>query len=301
MFSSLPPARRRVIIWMALGAVAVVLLAWGLGTFTLQPGKTFALPMPNLPATANTTPQVMPGGDVFLMVMRGILAVLLVLVPITIVAALFNKESRKRMIANLIAVGILLLLMNQIQPSKQDVVKTLTPPPDSAGQNGPLGILPGAPLPPLPPAPSDTLVLFASIALVLLGIGLAAFLGRRWLFPTRLAPMEKIAREADRARSELSGGSGVEDAIIRTYRQMNKIVAEARELHRPAAATPHEFEEFLVEKGMPAEPLSALTHLFEEVRYGGLVAGSAERQKAIDSLTAIAAACRADNTKLRQA
>ena len=90
----------------------------------------------------------------------------------------------------------------------------------------------------------------------------------------------------------MAGGEALEDAIVRTYRQMSRIVAEARELRRPPSATPREFEEILEGEGLPAQPLAVLTHLFEEVRYGGLNAGPQERQAAIDSLTAIAAACR---------
>jgi hypothetical protein len=86
----------------------------------------------------------------------------------------------------------------------------------------------------------------------------------------------------------------VEDAIIRAYRQMSRSVAEGRKLVRQQTMTPREFEEYLAAAGLPSAPVQVLTHLFEDVRYGGLVAGSAERQAAIDSLTAIAAACRKD-------
>src|SRR5512146_3198193 len=138
MFPSLPPARRRVFIWIALAALAVLLLAGGLGTFTLQPGKVFALPMPAQGADS-ATPLVMPGGDVFLLILRGILALFLILIPITIVASLFNKESRKRLIANMIIVALLFLWLSQVKPQPLQAQKTITPLPDANGLSAPLG------------------------------------------------------------------------------------------------------------------------------------------------------------------
>jgi hypothetical protein len=295
MLPSLTPAQRRVLIWMAVGVVALILVAGGLGTFTLQPGKYFALPTGTL-TTPGEGSQALPGGEIFLLIMRGVLALMLILSPVALIFGLINKETRKRVITYLIAVALFLLLMNNVKPLQVKDLPTTTPIASGSGLNGPIGLIGGDPLPPKPPAPSNELVLIASILLVVAVLGLAVYFGRRWL-AAKPAPMAQIAREAERARDEISSGHGVEDAIIRTYRQMSRIVAEARELHRPAAATPREFEEFLVEKGIPAKPLADLTHLFEDVRYGGVAAGAAERQRAIDSLTAIAAACRVDEQR----
>jgi hypothetical protein len=152
----------------------------------------------------------------------------------------------------------------------------------------------GEPLPPAPPQPTDTLVLAVSIGLVLMLIGLAAWLGRRFLFH-ELPPLAQIAQEADRARRDLASGGAIEDVVVRCYRQMSRIVAEARELRRSKATTPHEFEDTLAKAGLPMAPLHALTQLFEDVRYGGLTPGPAERLAAIASLEAIAAACREES------
>ncbi len=294
MFSSLSPARRRALIWMVLGVLTLLLLAGGLGTFKMEPGKVFAFPQPTQAALAPAGGDTLPGGDVFLTIMRGALAVLLILVPISLVAALFSREGRRRLIINILLIGMFYLLAQQIQKVQKEAAKT--PQPAAAAQELKPGIVGGEPLPPPPPAPSDELVLIASIVLVVAGIGLAAWLGRRLLFPVQ-APLAQIAKEAERGRSALAGGEALEDAIVRTYRQMSRIVAEARELRRPAAATPREFEEILEDAGLPAQPLAVLTRLFEDVRYGGFSAGPQERQAAIDCLTAIAAACRAGDKK----
>jgi hypothetical protein len=55
--------------------------------------------------------------------------------------------------------------------------------------------------------------------------------------------------------------------------------------------TPSEFEQALQGKGLPREPVHQLTHLFEEVRYGARQVGEREERQAIDSLSAIVAAC----------
>jgi hypothetical protein len=81
---------------------------------------------------------------------------------------------------------------------------------------------------------------------------------------------------------------------------MSRVVAEAREIRRDKATTPHEFEDVLAQAGLPAEPLHALTKVFEDVRYGGLTPGPAERQAAIVSLEAIAAACRLEAEKKKK-
>ena len=295
MFSALTPRRRRILIWMILGVLALVLLAGGLSTFTLQPGRVFL--QPTLEVTEQTSPiQVdQSTSESFNTVLRAVLAVLLVLLPLSVIAALFSKQGRKRLITNAVIIGLVLLVLSRFQES-QNQARELNL--NMGAVNDQVPAVVGEPLPPPPAPPSEEFVWIASLAIVVIGLVLLLWLGRRWLFSRQSTALIQIAEEADRARDALVGGDMLEDVVIRSYRQMNKIVAEARELRRSPSATPREFENTLVGAGLPQDPLDDLTKLFEQVRYGGLVTGPAERQTAIDSLTAIAAACREEQRKI---
>jgi hypothetical protein len=290
MFQPLSPARRRTLIWLALGALALVIIAGGLGSVTFQPGKSFSRPLPEITATSPAAVGSGFDADTFFVVMRGVLAVALLLLPISLIYALMTKEGRRRLLTNVILVILVALIASQAKQIEKrqsevqapEVVGGIRPLPEAGGN-----------LPPEPPAPSEEFVWIASIGLVAVGLAVAVWLGRNLLFKREVPPLAKIALEAERARADLAGGGAVEDAVVRAYRQMSRIVADARKLHRSQAMTPREFEAYLAKAGLPAGPVEELTRLFEEVRYGGLVPGAPERQAAIDSLGAIAAACRA--------
>jgi hypothetical protein len=294
MFSALTPRRRRILVWMVLGVLALVLLAGGLSTLTLQPGRIFQQPTFEAPQQAAPTLSEVPQDNTFDILLRGLLAIFLVLLPLTIILAMFSKQGRKRLLTNALLIGMLLIILSRVQELQQQA-REATPAADAA--NSQMPGMAGEPLPPPPSPPSDEFVLVASLAIVVIGVIFAIWLGRRWLFPPRSSALTQIAEEADRARDALAGGGALEDVVIRSYRQMNKIVAESRELHRPLSATPREFEDTLAGAGLPFGPLDDLTRLFEQVRYGGFVTGPAERQTAINSLTAIAAACREEQRK----
>ena len=294
MLSALTPRRRRILIWMVLGVLALVTLAGGLSTFSLQPGRVFQQPTYEAPQQAAPDLGDVPTDGSFNTFLRGVLAVLLVLLPLSVILAMFSKEGRKRLLTNALMIGMLLIILSRVQEIQQQAR-------EANQAEGPIdsqmpGVV-GEPLPPPPPPPSEEFVLVASLMIVVIGVALAIWIGRRWLFPRQSSALIQIAEEADRARDALAGGGALEDVVIRSYRQMTKIVAEARELRRPLSATPREFEDTLAGAGLPFGPLDDLTKLFEQVRYGGLVTGAAERKAAIDSLTAIAAACREEQRK----
>jgi len=293
MFKTLSPVRRRTLVWLLLAIVALILLAGGVNGLTFQPGKIFSKG-PFLPPTISTGQQVGEAGDneIFQIIMRGILAVALVLLPISLIAALMTKEGRRRLLVNLMLIVLVLLLADRIQKSPPKESEQVGAPAEMGAPK--IGVDNGEPLPPPPPAPSDGFVLITSIVVVIAGGSLALWLSRAWLFSRKLQPLDQFGREAERARSDLASGGDLEDVVIRCYRQMSRVAQEARKLQRSQSMTPREFEEALTQSGLPSSPVQILTRIFEDVRYGGLTPGSAERQAAIDSLTEIAAACRVE-------
>jgi hypothetical protein len=277
------------VVWLLFGALALIVLAGGLGSFTFQQGKMYTWALPVLGTAEGSTG--IGGGDQLLTILRGILAALLLLLPVSIVLSLMTKEGRRRLLINIILAVLLFIVADRVKDMPKREGEQIMP---EIGAPAQKPVDTGEPLPPPPPAPSEEFVMIASIGLVAAGLGLLAWLGRGLLFPRQVPPLAQIAMEADRARNSLSSGGAVEDAVIRAYRQMNRAAAEGRKLVRHQTMTPREFEEYLAAAGLPPNPVQVLTHLFEDVRYGGLIAGAAERQAAIDSLTAIAAACRKD-------
>jgi hypothetical protein len=292
MFKTLSPARRRTLVWFLLAVAALILLAGGVNGISFQPGKIFGQNI-ILPPTA-TAGQVGTSGnnEIFQIIMRGILALLLIMLAISVIMALMTKEGRRRLFANLVLMVIVLLIADRIQKSPMREAEQAAPPVEIGAPK--IGTDKGEPLPPPPPIPNEGIVFITSIVVVVAGVSLALWLSRGWLFPRKLQTIDQLGREAERARSDLASGGDLEDVVIRCYRQMSRIAQEARKLQRSQSMTPREFEESLTHSGLPAIPVQNLTRIFEDVRYGGLTPGSAERQVAIDSLTAIAAACRQD-------
>lgn len=298
MLANPRPSRRKALLWIALGIVTLAVLAAGLGTFDFQPGKNFQLPAADS-AIQGSSGGGLAGGELIMALMRGVFALALLALPLFVVVSLFSRQGRQRLLYYLVIIGILFLVMNQVQ----NIPRAPRPTPTPEVVNGAVSLQPppeaGEALPEPPPAPSDALVTGVSIALVLAILAFLAWFGRRLLFH-ELPPLVQIANEADKARRDLASGGSVEDVVVRCYRQMSRAVAEAREIRRDKATTPREFEAVLAQSGLPAAPLQALTRLFEDVRYGGLTPGPAERQAAIASLEAIAAACRIEAEKKKK-
>lgn len=85
--------------------------------------------------------------------------------------------------------------------------------------------------------------------------------------PRPANPQTDLAGVADAAGSaadRLDGAAELDNEVYRAWREMT----EHLEVDRPAASTPGEFEAAAVEAGLAPEDVSALTRVFEAVRYG---------------------------------
>lgn len=141
--------------------------------------------------------------------------------------------------------------------------------------------------------PSGWALLAASFGAALMMVMIVAGLGwYLWLnFRPLDPPLVELAREAQSALDALRDGDALYDVVIRCYHDMSRVLSESRGIRRQEGMTAREFESYLAAMGLPQEPISGLTRLFEEVRYGAREPNPAEEARAIASLTAIVEAC----------
>lgn len=136
-------------------------------------------------------------------------------------------------------------------------------------------------------APDWSSFFFIAIALAIL-----AFLA--W----RFAPMFKSKSEegtlpsladlAGEAAWDIRSGQGLENVILRCYKDMSQLLSKSKGIKYERAMTAREFERRLSEIGVRDEHASRLTRLFEWVRYGGRKPSKAQEHEAIACLEAIA-------------
>jgi hypothetical protein len=136
-------------------------------------------------------------------------------------------------------------------------------------------------------------VMLASFGVVLVLLTAVAGLGYYLWFNLRPTdpPLVELGREAQSAVDSLRRGGRLYDVVIRCYHEMSHVLSESRGINRSEVMTPREFENYLAAMGLPQEPISGLTRLFEEVRYGTKESGPLEEERALASLTAIVEAC----------
>jgi len=100
-------------------------------------------------------------------------------------------------------------------------------------------------------------------------------------------PLDMVAQEAQLALDELEAGGNFRNVILRCYYDMVRALSFQRSIRRRDAMTAREFEQRLVELGLPGEPVGRLTRLFELVRYGAKEPGEQAERQAVDCLDAI--------------
>lgn len=286
--------RRKSWLLFGLGLLALVLLAMGLSSVTLQPGHPFAVggPSPD-PADAEPTPPWTPDLNGLGKVLLALL--IWVLFPLSGVYFLLSSEFRRRVLRDLLrVVGTMVVLYFFIKSLAR---RRLFPEPAVES--------PESSSPPVPPEfvvspgewithPPEWLVLAVSL-LFLGGLSVGIVLLGRALRPaSKGEPLSRsrLAEEAESALRDLQAGGDLRDVVRRCYCEMTRILREERGLRRPRAMTPREFERRLREAGVAERPVSRLTQLFESVRYGDRRPNAREEREAQECLREIAAACR---------
>ena len=275
---------------LLLGTVSafIIIIVMSLPNLTLSPGQPFALEQAQLGIDGIST--TLPGGEVFIWVVRGIIGLALIIFPLYVVFSLFTPEGRKRLIGDIVVIGFLLLLTSFIQKlpakdQKQEPKPVNLSPQNLSGDSG----LPISVFSPTPPAWLTPAVILIGSVLVVIVVFVAIRFFRRT--PPSDFSLDELAQEAQNAIGALNTGGDLKVTVIHCYREMTRIVKQQKGIERDATMTVREFEDHLVGTGLPQEALKTLTRLFEQVRYGGALAGSQEEQLALSCLTDIVNAC----------
>ena len=288
--------KRWALLFLGFVLIAMLLLSVSLPNLKFQPGQPFSLgnaPPPPGAASGLETP-----GDFFLILIRGLLALTLLLVPVYIIFHLLTPQGRRKLLGDLAVLLIFFAVaeilsrlprkapLSQQQPSGEQGGLILPTP-------GPVVTFTAQSTPVL-----EIVVIVAIALLIAIGVGILYWYYRRRLEqqPNQTA-LEQLANEAQNAVDALKAGEDIKDIVIRSYVQMSRVLRQERNLEREDAMTVHEFEQSLIEKGLPYDPVHQLTHLFEEVRYGSKHPGKFEEQRAIDCLSTIVAFCKEPENK----
>ena len=147
---------------------------------------------------------------------------------------------------------------------------------------------------------SDSVVYLTSFMLVLGGMTGMVFLWRKIRKDTISSPLEAFSNQAEQALAQVQSGENLRNTIIRCYAEMSEALQAHHQIKRDDMMTPREFEIRLLQYELPQEPISKLTDLFEQVRYGRKEMGEEEEKQCIASLSAIIQACREKNDNIPQ-
>ncbi len=281
--------KRNSLLLLALAVLAVLVLAMGLPGVVLSPGQPFSLGTTR-PAAPVESGGLAPGSEIPLLIIRGLLALTLALLPVYVVLSLMTPEGRRKLVGYVIALLVLFLAADYLGslPTQGRIQQPL--PAAGAADFDPL--LSSGPLPSFPADPPSWLTLVVILALcalaVALGAAAALFIRERRRSKTLF---ERLGDDARQAIEALQAGGELGQTILVCYREMSRVIREARGITRAAAMTPREFEQGLAEQGFPYESVQTLTRLFEQVRYGHLAMGTDDETRAYACLARIANAC----------
>ncbi|NSW54326.1 MAG: DUF4129 domain-containing protein [Anaerolineae bacterium] len=287
------------LVLFAAAALLLVLLAMSLGNLQLSPGYT--IPLENEAGTAGAGLEA-GSGEIWITIIRGFLALAVLLLPVYVINALTTPQGRRRLAADLILIAMLTLLANIIENQEQPEEMVFPEQEEMAAGDSfefEMDTFAGQPLPDLPDEAPQWLT---GVVITVIAVAAGALgLGLWWYFNKRKAKaptaLDQLADEAQRAIDDIQSGGDLSTAILRSYAEMNRLVRQELGLARDRTMTARDFELFLEGKGLPGAPLRTLTQLFEQARYGGNPPGSGEETRAVACLTEIVQGIRALKTE----
>jgi hypothetical protein len=281
-------AKRNALLGLAVAAVLVALLATSVQTITLSPGEPFAIEQQaNSIGVSNVD-----SSNLFGWLMRGVIAVTLVLLPVYIIYSLMSKQGRRRLLTNVIMLAVFLLIADQLRErmsqmeSEGEQQGVLSPQSLEGGEAIPVSTFPAEP----PAWLTVAVILGGALVLVTLA-AIALYLYRNRYQPKAIPQYEALAEAAQQTITAIQTGGDLKASVIACYREMSRVVQEQRGIARETTMTPREFEDVLIHRGLPGDAVKTLTRLFESVRYGSAADGAQETEQAIACLTEIADYC----------
>lgn len=294
--------KRRVFAIMLVGVLAIVLLAAGIPSMRLSPGKPWEFWRQLLfggMQLEHGTPPALFSGEGLIDAMRVVFLSVFILIPVLIVAIIISPELRKKALreflraALLAAIVLLVFRSGAIEtltgtiPEVQEIAE------DALPEEGSESYL--EEMPEFAPDPPAFVIWLASFVLALLVLAVGGSIG--WYFwqdrLVRRYPVRELAQDAQDALDALQAGEDFRNTVIRCYYEMSEALEERRGIRRETAMTPREFEVRLTAHGLPGPSVRQLTRLFEAVRYGAVEPGDLQVDQAVTCLSAIIAACRA--------
>lgn len=279
------PTRYKILAFLGITLFAALILSAGLGSLTFKPGEPFVGGEATSQAPEQMViPKVSANGGQILPFIQGAAAflfiVLLFFLMINLISAVGYKQILKSAVALAISLAILVILprihVPELRPIEVEPVPTA---------EAPIFEYPTTPL----GDPPDSLIWFVVIVIGAAAVGFVLWLALRRSKPGQV---NRFLQEAEEAMSALQNGVDLRNVIVRCYVQMCQALQEERGIERGITVTPHEFIELLAARGIPEGSVRILTGLFERVRYGSQVMSAQDEQDAVESLSAIVAACR---------
>ncbi len=198
-------------------------------------------------------------------ILSGALGVLLVL---SVLAAILRPRSlwealKRALPAALWFVAILLILLRwRNRPFLRE------PEGAPAGMGGASPPGPDQPFPTLEQVHVPSWAPFLFVLMTLLAIAVFSWLvWRLWVRRAQPSTVEEFADLSRRYAQRLRSGEGVQETILRCYREMCRLLSARFHLEISDAMTAREFEERLAQIGVLEEHISRLSRLFEWARY----------------------------------
>jgi hypothetical protein len=210
--------------------------------------------------------------------------VLLVALLISIVHFILSPEARRRVIQRFLRLFFVIFAVYIISTRLGGRLNLEQEAPE-AGNRGEFLILPAEEIAAnLPPWVSFAV----SLALAALVITVGWLIWRR--SQRRPDTLELLSSEAQSALEELRSGADFKNTIIHCYYEMCTVLNREHGIYRSDNMTAREFEEHLTRLGLPLEPVTQLTRLFEKARYGSGAPDRQDEHTAWACLSAIASA-----------